>query len=65
MARRFLVFVYDPATPPAHRVRCDRCRCWGGRSGDDEAKCALFPGLHAPDFGCAYFQLKPELIIDA
>ena len=52
--------------PPGRTVRCDQCEHWaGGRrasSGsmlDVGERCALLGGLHAADFGCAYFMRRP------
>jgi hypothetical protein len=41
-------------------VRCDRCRHWHGRPGDEEAPCAL-GGIQPDIFGCAHFeQRRPD-----
>ncbi len=52
--------------PPARTVTCSQCSHWAGRerrgSGviDVGERCSMLGCLTTADFGCAYFQRRPE-----
>lgn len=47
--------------PPARTVTCSKCIHWTGGRSSLVAACGQLGGNHPANFGCAYFQRRPEL----
>ncbi len=55
-----MIAVKPGTKPPARTVRCDQCVSWLGGKGAGFGFCGQLMNQQPADFGCAYFQRRPE-----